>query len=271
MSFKDALSQKTGIAIDKLPGSYQILGHVFLAKMPRMTEEEKKKAARAVMAMFPRIKTVCEIRGVSGELREPSVKKIAGAGTKTVVMEHGIKYRLDAAKIMFSKGNHHERQRVTALVKPDDVVIDMFAGIGYFTLGIARNAKKVIAIEKNPIAFAYLKENVKLNGLKNVETINADNRNAKCEKAGRIIMGYFPGTEAFISFAIRMLKEKGTVHYHNVCGEEELGRKDDFARFAKDLGFSYEILFRKKVKDSAPKKIHYVMDVEVTKDATRSE
>ncbi|MBI4014372.1 MAG: class I SAM-dependent methyltransferase family protein [Candidatus Aenigmarchaeota archaeon] len=266
MAFRELLSQKTGITKEKLPGSYQILGRVFIAKMPRMAEEEKKKAAQAVLEMFPRVKTVCEIRGVRGELREPDVRKIAGNGTETVVMEHGIKYKLDTSKIMFSKGNHHERQRVAKLVLPNDVVMDMFAGIGYFTLGIARNASKVIAIEKNPIAFAYLKENVKLNGLANVETLNSDSRNVEInEKADRIIMGYFPGTEAFIPFAIRMLKDKGTIHYHNVCDEGELEKKDDFASFAERTGFSYKILLKKKVKGAAPKKIHYVMDVAVEK------
>ena len=157
MSFKKKLSS---LEIEDMPSSYQIIGDVMLLKFIKIKSISKKKhIAQALLDVFPYLKTVCEIKGVSGELRQPRIKKLAGNGTETIHKEHGILYKLDVSKIMFSKGNLSERKRLTGKISKDEIIIDMFSGIGYFSLGIAKNteAKKIYAIEKNPIAFKYLK------------------------------------------------------------------------------------------------------------------
>src|SRR3989339_880268 len=92
-----------------------------------------------------------------------------------------------------------------------EAVIKMFAGIGYFSLPIAKltKAKEVIAIEKNPTAYNLLTDNIHLNKINNIIAIQGDCRIAARTfggKANRIIMGYFPGTEQFLPAAIWMAK-----------------------------------------------------------------
>ena len=167
MSFKEKLAKATGLSERILPGSYQIIGDILLVKFMKIKSlQQKKKIASAVMDLLPYIKTVCEIIKVENEFRTPKIRKLAGNGTITTHKEHGILYKLDAAKIMFSKGNLFERQRLINQVKRNEVIVDMFSGIGYFSLGLAKNAKKVFAIEKNPVAFRYLKENIRLNKIR---------------------------------------------------------------------------------------------------------
>ena len=48
---------------------------------------------------------------VHGEFRQPSVERIAGTGSETTVLEHGVRFRFDAARIMFARGNREERHR----------------------------------------------------------------------------------------------------------------------------------------------------------------
>ena len=262
MRFVERLSAATGIEKEKLPASYQVLGHVFLSKMLRLNKGEKTIVAKTIMEILPYVKTVCEISAVTGELRQPVVTKIAGNGTETIHRESGIIYKLDTAKIMFSKGNFSERNRLLDSVRPDETIIDMFAGIGYFTLGIAKKAKKVIAIEKNEEAFRYLIENVKLNSLTNVELINADNRAVALEeKADRILMGYFPSTEAFLPAAVRMAKPDAVIHYHNVCNESELWG-NEMEKIRNMVG-NFDVITKKKVKDVAPRRVHYVVDLKL--------
>ena len=165
---------------------------------------------------------------------------------------------------MFSKGNLYERKRLIDRIKPGETVIDMFAGIGYFSLGIAKfsEAKKIISIEKNPAAFSYLKENIALNKIKNIEPILGDCRTTiSAEKADRVIMGYFPGTKKFLPFAVNMVKRNGIIHYHNIYKESELWKKpiSEIRKYMPD----FTILEKRKVKSVAPRKWHVVLDVRV--------
>jgi len=159
---------------------------------------------------------------------------------------------------MFSKGNLYERQRLLKQVGKE-IVVDMFAGIGYFSLGIARQAK-VYAIEKNPVAFRYLKENIRINKINNIIPILGDCRKVKIEKADRVIMGYLSKTEKFLPAALRFI-DKGIIHYHNVYKSNELWDKPlkDIEKACKSR--QYKILYKRKVKSVAPRTFHVVIDI----------
>ncbi len=258
----------TGITPDKLPSSYQIIGDIILFKLPKLNTREKKQVAEATLNILPYVKTVCEIFGISGELRKPKVKKIVGGSTETIHKEHGIFYKLDVSKVMFSKGNLTERKRLVEQIKPSEVIIDMFAGIGYFSIPLAKKAKKIYAIEKNPISAKYLKENIELNRLNNVEVIGGDCSKTKIpERADRVIMGYFPGTEKFLSTAFGFIKSGGIIHYHDVLVKDELWNKpiEIIEKYAEKNGFKVEIIEKKRVKNFAPNIYHIVIDFKVNK------
>ncbi len=274
MPFKQKLVKETGLPENILPGSYQIIGDILLLKFMKIRSmKQKRTVAKAIMKLLPYVKTVCEIKSVKGEFRKPRIIKLAGNGTVTMHKEHGVLYRLDTKKVMFSKGNLFERQRLAHKIK-NEVVVDMFAGIGYFSLGL-KDAKKIYAIEKNPVAFRYLKENIKLNKTKNIKPILGDNRNVKLpEEADRIIMGYFEtkrrrnasgSCEKFLKHAVRMLKSKGIVHFHNIYKEKDLWKKpvNEIKKACKGCGI--KILQKRRVKSIAPRTWHVVLDIEIRK------
>lgn len=245
--------------------TYQIIGDVLLLKEPLLGRSEKKKLAMELMQKMPRIRTVLEIENISGEYRKPKTRKILGGLAITVHKEHELLYKLDASKIMFSKGNLFERKRLVDKVKPCEIVVDMFAGIGYFSLGIAKKAAKVYAIEKNPVAFRYLKENAKLNKLSNLIAVNGDCITVKTEPADRIIMGYFPQTEKFLKSAVSKLKKTGgIIHYHNSYDDKDLWEKP-LSQIAQSCR-NFKILEKRIVKSVGPRKSHVVIDVEVWKN-----
>ena len=108
----------------------------------------------------------------------------------------------------------------------------MFAGIGYFSLALGKysKAKKIYAIELNPVSFHYLKENIRLNKINNIEAINGDNREIIDElinngiKADRVILGYLPPPKEFLPWAFKIIKQKGFLHYEeliNIDKEKE--------------------------------------------------
>ena len=275
MTLKKRLAEKTGMEEEILPSSYQIIGNVLLIKFMKIRSLKQKKAiAKEIINLLPYVKTVCEIRGIGREFRIPIVRKLLGKNTETIHKEHGILYKLDASKIMFSKGNLFERQRLISKVKKDEIIVDMFAGIGYFSLPLSKKCAKVYAIEKNPVAYRYLKENIKLNKIKNIEPIVGECRHIlkgkeiKEEKNHRfvlsvdhIIMGYFSGTEKFLPYALKMLKNGGVIHFHNTYRESELWEKpiSDLRKHIK----KFKILNKKIVKSVGPRNYHIVIDLKV--------
>jgi tRNA wybutosine-synthesizing protein 2 len=264
MTFKKNLSEKTDIPESLLPGSYQIIGDVLLMKLMKIKSmKQKQKIASSILELLPYVKTVCEIKGIEKEFRTPRIVKLAGKSTETIHVEHGIKYKIDAANLMFSKGNVFERQRLLKQVRKNEIIVDMFAGIGYFSLPLSKKCRKIYSIEKNPIAFKYLKENIKLNKTKNIITILGDNRKIKLdEKTDRIVMGYFPKTEKFLPAALKMLKKGGIIHFHSTYKENELWRKplSDIRKYVK----KFRIMNKKIVKSVAPRTYHVVMDIKVS-------
>jgi len=275
MKFKQELARRTGISEDILPSSYQIVGDIALVKLPKVNDKQKKMIGKAIMEMLPRIKSVYEILQIVEEFRKPKVKKLAGNGPITIHKEHGILYKLDVTKVMFSKGNLFERQRLIRMVRKNETVVDMFAGIGYFSLGIAKFslANKIIAIEKNPTAFEFLENNIKLNKIKNIEPILADCRVVAPKlvaRADRIIMGYLPGTEKFLPAALKMARStqrrKCVIHFHNTYNENELWEKpiQHIRKACESAKMCFKIIKKKKVKSYAPNVFHVVIDFAVS-------
>ena len=250
-----------------LPYKWEMLGDVLIAKFPERLRPHLKRIAK-YYAIELGAKTVLDERGyIDGVFRTPRMEIVYGSVTETVHHEGAILYKLDAAKLMFSSGNFDEKKRMGELDCGGETVVDMFAGIGYFTLPLAKlaHAKRVIACEINPLAHHYLRQNLVLNGVENVvETYLGDNRTLPYENvADRIVMGYIGSTEASLPKAMELIKKNGIIHYHDVSSIDEIPGKmvDAFAKAAQDRAF--KVLQVKEVKAFAPCKSHMVMDVRV--------
>jgi len=214
------------------------------------------------------VKTVIKINKISGSLRQPNIDILAGQNTETVHKENRSLFKLDLAKIMWSKGNTTERLRIAKLVEDNEIVIDMFAGIGYFSIPILvhSNPKKVFSIELNPDSYYYLNENIKLNKInpKKVETILGDSNNTKvAQLADRIVMGYVKTTHHFLNTAINQLKKGGTIHYHETVPDKLINTRpyNRIKQESKDR--DVEIINIKRIKKYSPGVSHIVVDAQI--------
>jgi tRNA wybutosine-synthesizing protein 2 len=252
-----------------LPSSYQKIGNIVIVNLNKELWKYDRKIGRIILENIPDTKTVCRRTGfIIGRTRRPQVKVIAGEkNTKTVHKEHGISYKIDVNEIMFSKGNLSERNRLTKLVGRNEVIVDMFAGIGYFSLPLAKYSqpKKVYAIEINPDAYHYLNENIKLNKVEDtVVPILGDCviEVAKLDRiADRVLMGLLPSSKEYLMDAMKVVKKNGIIHYHGVTKENEWKQLFDDVKVAAELyGFKVELLKKIKVKSYAPGVYHWVLD-----------
>ena len=253
--------------LDSLPMRWEYVGNIVIIRLEDNAEPYKKRIGE-VYADELNMSTVCvDRKGVSGEFRRPSMEIIYGENTESVRLENGILYDFDVTKVMFASGNVDERERMKMLDCTGEMVVDMFAGIGYFTLPIAKyaNPEKVIACEKNPDSFEFLVKNIELNEVKDkVIPVLGDNRDLDYGKgfADRILMGYVQTTSDFIPKALEMIKHGGIIHYHDTFYIHEYERKirEIFDGYVPD---GYEIEGIREVKSFAPSVSHYVADIRI--------
>ena len=217
--------------IQYLPDKWEKIGDILTIKLDKKFTQYYKQIGRKY-AEFLECKTVLnEVGGITGILREPNVEVIYGSKkTETLHKENGISFMLDPQRIMFSSGNMDERIRMATISSSSETVVDLFAGIGYFSLPLAVYSKPniVYSCEINPVAYNYLCKNIVLNQVTStVDPIFGDNRkNAPRDVADRVLMGYLGGTQRFLPVAMDCLKNKvGVIHFHDVFQNEHIPQK----------------------------------------------
>ncbi len=219
-----------------------------------------------VLSKKHNVKTIMKIDHIQGTKREPVYNILYGNETETIHKENGCLFKLDLSKVMWSKGNNNERLRIAKLVEDNEVVLDMFAGIGYFSIpiGVHSNAKHIYSIEINPNSYFYLCENIKLNKLDNITPILGDCMvHAPKYKADRIIMGYVKTTHHYLNVAINSLNEGGILHYHETVPEKLMNTRPLERIISQAGNREVELLKLNKIKKYAPGVEHVVLDVKV--------
>ncbi len=247
---------------------YKVLGDAILLKLG--PEDDVLEALRFVESRHPNARWVLTYEGIWGPLRKPRVRLLKGEWpVVTVYKEGGVEYELDAASLMLSLGNKFERLRMAATVRSWETVVDMFAGVGQFTLPIAVHARpvRVHSIEINPEAYGFLLRNVRRNRVEDVVVPHlGDCREVAGELgevADRVIMGYFGGTLEFLPHALSLLRRGGgVIHVHEVVRSEDVEAfAGEVVRRAEGLGYRAVPVWVRTVKTYSPDEVHVVVDV----------
>ena len=210
-------------------------------------------------------------------MRTSQVKMLLGGSGEVEINDFGVKFWLDVTKVMFSSGNVTERHRIGDIDMSGEIIVDAFAGIGYYSLPmlVRSNAEHVYACEINPNSIQALQNGAKLNNVSNRLTIlegdNLSTMKQVYSKADRVHLGILPSSEKAWQSAINCLKSNGgMLHIHMNVEEEKI---DDFvsycidsiAKLAKQLGREgiVSVDHVEKVKWYAPRMRHIVIDVSV--------
>ncbi|WMW23096.1 class I SAM-dependent methyltransferase family protein [Methanolobus mangrovi] len=256
--------------LEMLPSGWQILGEIIVVTIDPAIEHLKLRVAEALLQMYPYCNTVVRDLGISGQFRLPEREILIGNSTETINKENGCFFKLDVTKVMFSKGNLHEKALMSRIGK-HETIVDMFAGIGYFTIPMAVHAKpaRIIAIEINPQSYAYLRENITLNHVENiVEAKNGDCAELTPEGiADRVIMGYVGTTHHYLEQGIKALKESGGIlHYHETTPESLIFSRpiSRIEHAASEIGRHVEIMDCRKIKKYSPGIWHVVVDARIS-------
>ncbi|MDR2943775.1 MAG: class I SAM-dependent methyltransferase family protein [Methanosarcinales archaeon] len=257
--------------------AYEIIGDIAVLD-DKFTDGESDSeisvfdVADAVLTAHSAVKTVLLSKGpISGEFRTRDLEFIAGADTKrTVHKEYGCKYKVDLGRAYFTPRLSAERHRIMTQIADGDTVIDMFAGVGPYSILIAKSAKpaRVIANDKNDAAVELLKENIALNKVQNIIALNEDALFLSQKYAGagdHIIMNLPHNACDFLETAVTLCKSGGVIHYYAMTSESDLFESsvERIRDAAKKQGRKIEVFEMKNVRSYAPHQYNICLDVRI--------
>jgi len=282
MNLKDKLASMLAPSeLKALHRSFDIVGDIAILKIPKNLENKSRLIAEAVMQMNKNVKTVLgQVSPVSGEMRLRKLEWLGGERkTETIHKEYGCLFKVDLAKCYFSPRLSYEHMRVAKQVKPGEIVINMFAGVGCFSIMIAKysKAKKVYSIDINPAAVHYMRENVKLNGVEAiVEPIEGDAKEIIKSRlkgvATRVLMPLPEKAYEYLDYALMALESRGgVIHYYDF--EHARKSEDPVEKTIKkvsmklsNLNVGFRILSARVVRTVGPRWYQIVLDILVARN-----
>ena len=258
--------------------SYDIVGDIAIIRVPDHLEQHSKLVADSIMNIHKEVKSVWrQTSSVSGDYRLRNLEYVAGTKTtETRYKEYGCIYKTDLKKAYFSPRLSYERLRIAKLVQPKEVVVNMFSGVGCFSIAIARHADplKVVSIDVNPSAFQYLEENIRINRAEKVVVPVMGDAKAVTETeqknvADRVLMPLPEKAYDYLDIALLAFKPKGGwIHYYDF---EYAKRTQDPVKKAETkvtkklsaLCNNFEVTFGRIVRTIGPRWYQIVLDIKI--------
>ena len=259
-----------------LPQALDIVGDITIVEMPPELKLYEKIVGEAILKTHKNIKTVLAKAGaISGTFRLRGFSFIVGEHkTKTMHREFGCQYHVDMAKVYFSPRLSHEHMRVAGLVQSGETVVDLFAGVGPFSVLIGKKNPKVrvYAVDVNPEAIRLLKVNVRVNRVENrVFPILGDGNQVTATElkglADRVIMNLPETSIEFVHAACQAIKPKGgIIHFYAFVRSPDSveNLKLRFCQAVEETGRKVEaFLYAKSVRETAPYESQIVLDAKI--------
>lgn len=263
--------------LEKLSSSFDIIGTIAIIKIPESLASKRKLIADALIEEIRPVKSVfCQVSAIEGDYRLRKLELISGENSPiTVYKEHGCTFKVDVINTYFSPRLSTERLRIAQLTEPNEVVVNMFGGVGTFSIIISRYNKsaKVYSIDSNPIAIDMCRQNIEINKLRgNVFPVlgDAEQEIHKGLKgiAKRVLMPLPEKAKDFVDAAISSLENgTGMIHYFCHVGADnkkaavQNGIMDTSESFSK---FDHTIRNVRVVREVGPRFYQIVSDVMVT-------
>jgi tRNA (guanine37-N1)-methyltransferase len=258
--------------------TYDIVGDIAIVRVPETQSHLSRLIAETIMATHKEVKSVWrQVSSVSGDYRLRGLEFLLGEKTtETLYKEHGCVYKTDLRKAYFSPRLSYERMRIAKLIQPKEVILNMFAGVGCYSISIAKHSQplKVYSVDVNPSAVQYLRENIRLNRVeKVVVSIQGDAKRVTEQQlrnvADRVLMPLPERAYEYLDYAHLALKPAGGwIHYYgfeyankneNPVEKAEMKVSEKMRRLCKE----FQVEFGRIVRPIGPRWYQVVLDIHV--------
>jgi len=260
---------------EELISAFDQIGDIIIVRIPELLLSKKKIIGETLLNQVKTAKSVFyQASAVEGDFRTRNLEIIAGEeDTETGYKEFGCRFLVDVENAFFSPRLSTERERIANLIKNGEVMINMFAGIGMFSIMAAKKKKcTVYSLDINPIASKLCKKNIELNKLAGkVISINGDASKIINEqlmgKSDRTLMLLPERSDEFLESAINATKNGGIIHYYShihADKKSEAGKLSE-KHYLQVTPIQSEILSSKIVRAVGPRYYQTVVDVKISK------
>ncbi|GKS67132.1 tRNA (guanine-N1)-methyltransferase [Nitrosarchaeum sp.] len=258
-----------------LISSFDQIGDIIIVRIPDSLLAKKKVIGETLLKQVKIAKSVFyQTSAVEGDFRTRNLEILAGDNkTETEYKEFGCKFTVDVENVFFSPRLSTERERIANLVQNGETIVNMFAGIGMFSIMIAKKKKcTVYSIDINPIAAKLCEKNIKSNKLVgNIVSINGDALQIIQEqlqnKSDRTLMLLPERSDEFLESAINATKDGGIIHYYSHIHADKKSNAGKLSEehYLQVSPVKSEILGSKIVRDVGPRYYQTVVDVKIMK------
>ncbi len=260
---------------DELISAFDQIGNIIIVRIPESLLSKRKIIGEALLDQVKIARSVFyQASDVEGDFRTRNLEIIAGKdNTETEYKEFGCRFTVDVKNAFFSPRLSTERERIASLIQNDEIMTNMFAGIGMFSIMAAKRKKcTVYSLDINPTASKLCETNIGLNKLAGkVISINGDAAKIIDEqlidKSDRTLMLLPERSDEFLESAISTTRNEGIIHYYShihADKKSEAGRLSE-KHFLKVSPVRSEILFSKIVRAVGPRYYQTVVDVKIFK------
>jgi len=271
-ALENVLSEKES---EDLFSAFDQIGDIIIVRIPDSLLSKKKIIGETLLEQVKTAKSVFyQSSSVEGDFRTRDLEILAGVDkTETEYKEFGCRFIVDVEKAFFSPRLSTERDRIANLVQDGEIVINMFGGVGMFSIIVAKRKKCIVYnIDINPIAAKLCEKNIKLNKLVGrVVSIHGDAAKIIEEQfrdqGDRVLMLLPERSDEFLNSAILATKSNGIIHYysHIHADEKSQAAKLSEKHYLDTTPIKSKILNSKIVRAVGPRYYQTVVDVRITK------
>jgi tRNA (guanine37-N1)-methyltransferase len=260
---------------EELISAFDQIGDIIIVRIPESLLSKKKIIGETLLNEVKIAKSVFhQTSAVEGDFRTRNLEIIAGEdSTETEYKEFGCRFLVDVENAFFSPRLSTERERIANLIQDGEIMTNMFAGIGMFSIMAAKKKKcTVYSLDINPIASKLCEKNIEMNKLVGkVISINGDASKIIEEqlmnKSDRTLMLLPERSDEFLDAAINTTKDEGIIHYYShihADKKSEAGKLSE-EHYLQVTPVKSEILFSKIVRAVGPRYYQTVVDVKISK------
>jgi tRNA (guanine37-N1)-methyltransferase len=248
-------------ALGRFSGHFDVVGDIAILTIPPGLEEYKKTIATTLLAARRNIYTVLnKTEKVRSDARTASYEILAGDTTVTRYREFGFRYRFDVTKVFFNVHLAYERMRVVNQVEPGEAVLVPFCGVGPCAIPAAARGGRVVAIEQNPDAYAWLRENIAMNHVQDrITPILGDARDEALlegRRFDRIVIPTPYGMDTILDLLAPYAEPDGMIHFYTFKAKNEIpALEEEFA------GKGFDLTYRNRCGNVAPGISRWVFDL----------
>jgi len=259
----------------ELISSFDQIGDIIIVKIPDSLLTKKKLIGETLLNEVKIARSVFyQASAVEGDFRTRNLEILAGEDkTETEYKEFGCKFTVDVENAFFSPRLSTERERIANLVQDGEIVVNMFAGVGMFSIMIAKKKRcTVYSIDINPVATKLCEKNIISNKIVgSIISIKGDASQVIQEqlknKSDRTLMLLPERSDEFLESAINATKSGGIIHYYSHIHADKKSNavKLSEEHYLQVTPVKSEILGSKIVRAVGPRYYQTVVDVKISK------